>query len=54
MGHTTALSLVVVAVVIGLGVRIGLLGIGAARLRMVPRKWQRWILGNSPETNPQK
>lgn len=52
MQHTLVISLVVAAIVIGLSVRLALLAIGAARLRIVPRRWQRWIMGDSPKPHP--
>jgi hypothetical protein len=44
---STNIVIALVIVVVGLSIRLLLLGTSAARLGFLPEKWQRWFLGNS-------
>jgi hypothetical protein len=44
---STNIAIALVVVVVGLSIRLLLLGTSAARLGFLPEKWQRWFLGSS-------
>jgi hypothetical protein len=44
---TTNLLIAFLVVVVGLSIRLLLMGTSAARLGFLPEKWQRWFLGSS-------
>jgi hypothetical protein len=44
---STNIFIAIVAVVVGLSIRLLLLGTSAARFGFLPEKWQRWFLGSS-------
>ncbi len=47
MSHTGLFFLAVLIAVVGLAIRLLLMGTSAARLGFLPEKWQRWFLNGT-------
>jgi hypothetical protein len=52
--HTETLIIAILAVAVGLTVRLLLLGSGAAQLGFLPPKWTHWLWGESLGDNTKR